>query len=279
MWELTVPVSQIYCKQIKETYCPTVPDIANAMVVGGQTEPLPANAAVRYECLDGYKHLGSDPELMCTDNGTWTFQFFECLKIDCGRPEPVTNAIITINNGTGFAAKAEYTCHRGHYHASNQWTRTCGPDGHWTREFIECVPYGVEHCGDPPPVMDASVEIYSAQLTGLAIYTCTEGYVNFWTNSYECSETFKSWSSVNLTFVVDLWTVVTLQFLTILKLGIMRLILEAKSYTSATPVIRYHRMATLKPAHQMEFGRQNLLWNVFFLRRPPVELHPTSRTV
>ena len=195
MWELTVPVSQIYCKQIKETYCPTVPAIANAVVVGGQTEPLPANATVRYECLDGYKHLGSDPELMCTDNGTWTFQFFECLKIDCGRPEPVTNAIITINNGTGFAAKAEYTCHRGHYHASNQWTRTCGPDGHWTREFIECVPYGVEHCGDPPPVMVASVEIYSAQLTGLAIYTCTEGYVNFWTNSYECSETFKSWSS------------------------------------------------------------------------------------
>ena len=173
----------------------SVQSIGSATVTADDFDHYDVNATVRFECVDGYRRLGSDPELTCTDNGTWSFPFFECLKIDCGDPKPVANATVAVQDGTGMGSTAVYTCFPGFYHAGNQWSRTCGSDGMWSQEFIECASYGEEHCGEPPPVGNATIKTSSAKLTGTALYTCAEGYENFWTNTLYCSDYLASWLS------------------------------------------------------------------------------------
>ena len=183
--ESSLIIDQLSCEQI---YCFSAPNIDNDKLVDSVADRVTVNTTLRYQCLDGYRRVGSDPALICTDDGTWTSPYFECVKFYCGRPPPVANATVMVRKGT-----AVYACESGHSLASDQWSRTCGSDGLWTNEFIECVPNGVKHCGDPPTVANASVQVHSAQLKAAALYTCDEGHDNFWVNVYECSETFGSW--------------------------------------------------------------------------------------
>ena len=179
-----------FCHQIN---CPEPPVIHNTLLVDVVTGFHVVNATVRYECLAGFEHLGSRPELTCTDTGTWSLPFFECLRIDCGPPQPIRHGNFTTDDVTGVGAVAEYACDTDHYLATYERTRTCGPNGLWTSEYIECLPYGQEHCGDPPWIGNASVQVNSAQILQVALYTCAEGYEHAWANSYECSDLFRSW--------------------------------------------------------------------------------------
>ena len=184
------PSNELTCVQ---TNCPPAPAIMNALMVGGNNGPFTVNKTGYYKCLDGYKQLGIYPLLTCTDNGTWSFPFFECLKIDCGLPQPINNAIVNTDNGTNVGSKAVFTCERGFYHATGQYTRICGSDGLWSAEFIECVTCGQEHCGDPSPIKDANVEIYSEQGAWTAIYSCNDPYEHSWSNSYDWASPLFFW--------------------------------------------------------------------------------------
>ncbi|GFR73476.1 sushi, von Willebrand factor type A, EGF and pentraxin domain-containing protein 1-like [Elysia marginata] len=186
----TLRAELLFCEEIR---CPKPPEIQNAYLIGSVTDSYRWNETVGYKCLSGYKHQGLSAELSCTEDGTWSFPFFECLIIDCGRPQPVKGANFDTDNGTNVGAVVMYSCHPGLYHASLNRSTECSSDGLWTRDFIECLPYNQEHCGDPPPIAHSNVEITSLQWTGVALYSCTEGYEHSWTNSFECSENFKAW--------------------------------------------------------------------------------------
>ncbi|GFR73983.1 sushi, von Willebrand factor type A, EGF and pentraxin domain-containing protein 1 [Elysia marginata] len=184
------PSETLACEQVE---CPTAPVIPNAKVAGNSAGSFTVNATLRYECLDEFKHRGLDSEIKCGEDGTWGFPFFECLKIDCGFPQATQNASVNVGSGTTAGSKAVFTCDAGYQHVSSHSTRTCGSDGLWSREYIECVPYEQKHCGDPPPIADATFEVYSSQGEWAAVYTCVKGYQHSWSNSYDCSPQLLYW--------------------------------------------------------------------------------------
>ncbi|GFR58360.1 sushi, von Willebrand factor type A, EGF and pentraxin domain-containing protein 1 [Elysia marginata] len=184
------PMEMFACVQIQ---CPSAPIIPNTRMVNVSDGPISVNTAIHYECVDGYKHLGLVPKLICTDDGTWSFPFFECLRINCGQPPPINHAVVSFENGTTVGSKAIYTCDMSFEHVSNQKTRTCESDGLWSHEFIECVPNGQKHCGDPPPLAAATVEVHSSHNEWTALYTCAEGYQHSWSNTLHCYSPLFYW--------------------------------------------------------------------------------------
>ncbi|GFO28879.1 sushi, von Willebrand factor type a, egf and pentraxin domain-containing protein 1 [Plakobranchus ocellatus] len=182
----------LYCEEIK---CPQAPDIANAKLLGKNIAPFTVNTTIHYTCLQGYRLLGLDPVLTCDVDGSWSFPFFECLKIDCGYPRSEKDSRLSLNSGTGFGAVAEYTCESGYIQISQANTRTCLSNGLWSREFIECALEESRHCRDPPVIENAISETISSQIGGIAIYRCLDGYRHFFTNAFLCYPGFLSWIS------------------------------------------------------------------------------------
>ncbi|RUS78166.1 hypothetical protein EGW08_014075, partial [Elysia chlorotica] len=186
-------VDEFECEQIR---CPPPPDIAKAVLNSSNVDVFTINSTAYYTCVDGSKLVGLQPLLSCTEDATWSVAFFECRKIDCGKPPPIPNAQVSFDGGTGEGAVALYTCESDYTLVSKRNNRTCGPDGLWTSEFIECLSSGVEHCGDPPPVEFATVSLQSAVRGSLAIYDCQEGYRHTWSNIMECSNISESWTAI-----------------------------------------------------------------------------------
>ncbi|GFR85002.1 sushi, von Willebrand factor type A, EGF and pentraxin domain-containing protein 1 [Elysia marginata] len=178
------PTETLTCVEVQ---CPSAPTIPNTRVVTASVGSIAVTDSVRYECLDGYKHRGLDPEIICQDNGTWSFPFFECLKIDCGHPPRIRFAEVSFDSGTTVGSEAAYTCDVGYDFVGNQTTRTCESDGLWSREFIQCIPEEQKNCGDPPKLFAmAKVEVHFFQNTWTAVYTCAEGYQHAWSNTLDC---------------------------------------------------------------------------------------------
>ncbi|GFR98083.1 sushi, von Willebrand factor type A, EGF and pentraxin domain-containing protein 1-like [Elysia marginata] len=184
-------IGSLECVEIQ---CSSALTIPNARPVNVSSGSILVNTTVQYECLGGFKHRGLDPEIMCKDDGTWSFPFFECLRTNCGPPPPIRYAAVSVDRDAIVGSKALYTCDNGYELVGNQTTRTCESDGLWSREFIECVPAGQKNCGDPPTLHAmATVDVHSLENTWTAVYTCAEGYQHAWSNTFDCSSPLFYW--------------------------------------------------------------------------------------
>ena len=183
----------IYAFKCEPLRCHQPPGIPNAAFDNASVEIYPVNVTIRYRCLSGYRRLGLDPVLTCNEDAEWSFPFFECVRVDCGRPPHVANARFTTDNGTREGSVAVYTCEDGYTLTSRKNSRSCGGDSLWTGEFIECLLNGIKHCGEPPEVEFATVSVESTREGETAIYSCQDGYTHSWANSVECSATFGAW--------------------------------------------------------------------------------------
>ncbi|XP_031440082.1 sushi, von Willebrand factor type A, EGF and pentraxin domain-containing protein 1-like isoform X2 [Clupea harengus] len=112
------------------------PDIPNARLVEGESDPYGHKSTLRYECNVGYKMTPDGGNITCLENG-WS-STLNCEAVECPNPG-TTNAIIT--DGAGgpyeYSAILTYKCQAGHTLVGNPQLK-CGSDGQWSSKPPTC---------------------------------------------------------------------------------------------------------------------------------------------
>ncbi|XP_035375850.1 sushi, von Willebrand factor type A, EGF and pentraxin domain-containing protein 1 isoform X3 [Electrophorus electricus] len=127
-------------------------------------------STLSYTCMEGYR-LQGPRQLKCEQFGEWTSPLPVCVKLNCGEPPHLKDAVIKGDNFT-LGSQVHYICKEG-YTLLGAETQECLPSGEWSHNSAQCVP---RSCGPPPPV-DHALPDTGHQLFGdTAIYFCDDGY-------------------------------------------------------------------------------------------------------
>ncbi|TSN12231.1 Sushi, von Willebrand factor type A, EGF and pentraxin domain-containing protein 1 [Bagarius yarrelli] len=127
-------------------------------------------STLTYTCIKGYRLQGQG-ELKCEASGKWTSPTPVCVRVNCGDPPTLKDAVVKGDNFT-LGSQVHYICKEG-YTLLGTETQECLPSGEWSREFSQCVP---RSCGPPPAVDHAHPDTGHKLFGDTAIYFCDDGY-------------------------------------------------------------------------------------------------------
>ena len=95
---------------------------------------------------EGYQSTEENIVLVCEENGQWSGGVPGCSLVDCGDPESIAFASVTVES-TLYGSVVEYRCIDGYSLTGvEDGFRTCEASGQWSGELPECVPDSV--CGN-----------------------------------------------------------------------------------------------------------------------------------
>ncbi|XP_069141060.1 membrane cofactor protein-like [Argopecten irradians] len=80
--------------------------------------------------------VGGPATLTCQGNGQWSSPAFQCDYIDCGTPNPISNAAVS-GGGTVLGEKRVYSCNSG-YTSSGFPEIMCQQSGAWSATSFIC---------------------------------------------------------------------------------------------------------------------------------------------
>ncbi|XP_053396028.1 sushi, von Willebrand factor type A, EGF and pentraxin domain-containing protein 1-like [Mercenaria mercenaria] len=132
------------------------------------------NSVATYVCQNGFTHTSGNLMRTCGPDSTWNGTLPTCTP-DCGNPENVTGAIVTMSSNNLESSVATYVCGEGYMHTSGDLQRTCTSDSTWNGTFPTCTPY----CREPENVTGATVTTSINNLeSSVATYLCGDGYTH-----------------------------------------------------------------------------------------------------
>ncbi|XP_038073405.1 sushi domain-containing protein 2-like [Patiria miniata] len=138
----------------------------------GQVEVSSNNVGgvARFTCDDGYTLRGNS-ELVCQENGTWSWEVPTCVPVTCDAlMEPANGQKRVSSNNVGGVAR--FTCDDGYTLRGNS-ELVCQENGTWSWEVPTCVPVTCDALMEPA---NGHMEASSNSVGGVASFTCDDGY-------------------------------------------------------------------------------------------------------
>ncbi|XP_055388118.1 sushi, von Willebrand factor type A, EGF and pentraxin domain-containing protein 1 [Condylostylus longicornis] len=148
-----------------------------------QAQTYKIGALAKYRCERGYKIVG-DPLVTCNESGIWSGVIPECLYVDCGKPQNISNGkIILATNATYYGAVLLYECQEN-FKLSGVSRRICSQDGTWSHEEPECQSITCEEL-NPTNYLEISV-MESRTVGSIVKYKCVRGRNLLGNNTRTC---------------------------------------------------------------------------------------------
>lgn len=124
---------------------------------------------IKFSCRANYR-LKGPAERTCQENGQWSGDAPECLKIKCEPPPDVANTQTTVLNDTAI----KYECHIG-YRLVGDSVRVCGANEVWLPEAPVCE---IVTCEDLSlaTITNGVIAYTSNKHTDFVSYACNTGY-------------------------------------------------------------------------------------------------------
>ncbi|XP_068228821.1 sushi, von Willebrand factor type A, EGF and pentraxin domain-containing protein 1-like isoform X2 [Palaemon carinicauda] len=127
---------------------------------------------LEYSCRPGFKVLG-ESHLECTKTGHWNATEPRCYEIFCFDLDPLENGRI-MYHGSGLNSRAEYICNEGYELTGGDYELVCQFDKSWLGDIPFCQ---TVECGDPPDLINGTVDFSTTSFGSVATYDCYFGFV------------------------------------------------------------------------------------------------------
>ncbi|XP_077864038.1 sushi, von Willebrand factor type A, EGF and pentraxin domain-containing protein 1-like, partial [Saccoglossus kowalevskii] len=138
-------------------------------------------STVSYICDPGYEMVG-DATSECQASGSWTAAPV-CIPVSCGQPAGIQHASI-IGDDFSYGDTVKVECHSGFYIQGEQLLR-CQTNRKWSAR-PECI---IVTCGEPTPILHATVVAHELNYGNKAEYKCFTGYELRGNNMVVCQST------------------------------------------------------------------------------------------
>ncbi|XP_035223084.1 CUB and sushi domain-containing protein 3-like [Stegodyphus dumicola] len=137
---------------------------------------------LRFRCNRGYTRVG--PRVILCENGEWTAQVPQCVKMECEEPPSISNGKYTVKTSEDgrkvIGSTATYTCDAG-FEIENDTSAvlTCEldlktNDIHWSNPTPRCKKK--KSCPDPGVSVDGARKGNCCFVGDVLMYSCKEGF-------------------------------------------------------------------------------------------------------
>lgn len=159
-WSYGVPT----CQPI---VCPVIQNIPHGYV---KWSSLRYGASATYECLPGYKMVGTSVRL-CELSGQWSDDEPHCIPRECKAPKSAQNGWVE-TEGLKVGSTATYHCNTG-YELEGSMTRSCLVNETWSLDVPSC---HIVSCMPPPEIEHGRIVGNNYTYGSFIQYFCDYGY-------------------------------------------------------------------------------------------------------